>query len=149
MLGSDNFLGCNCWWMLYILRSAVVYISTIRDIYRIYFFKISVKRGNISILLSAIFVDGDDDDLSQLSWIEKASYIYSLLQVHLQSKLLMYDMKRKLRLYMTSLSNKILNEKEYDWEPESLPVVGSYYFVMHEGELWPEQVTQVKVVGGL
>ena len=135
--------------MLYILRSAVVYISTIRDIYRIYFFKISVKRGNISILLSAIFVDGDDDDLSQLSWIEKASYIYSLLQVHLQSKLLMYDMKRKLRLHMTSLSNKILNEKEYDWEPESLSVVGSYYFVMHEGELWPEQVTQVKVVGGL
>ena len=53
--------------MLYILRSAVVYISTIRDIYRIYFFKISVKRGNISILHSAIFVDGDDDDLSQLS----------------------------------------------------------------------------------
>ena len=100
--------------MLYILRSAVVYISTIRDIYRIYFFKISVKRGNISILPSAIFVDGDDDDLSQLSRIEKASYIYSLLQVHLQSKLLMYDMKRKLRLYMTSLSNKILNEKEYD-----------------------------------
>ena len=108
-----------------------------------------MKRGNISILPSAIFVDGDDDDLSQLSWIEKASHIYSLLQVHLQSKLLMYDMKRKLRLYMTSLSNKILNEKEYDWEPKSLPVVGSYYFVMHEGELWPEQVTQVKVVGVL
>ena len=44
-------------------------------------------------------------------------------------------MKCKLKLNMTSLSNKILNDKEYDWEPESLPVVGSYYFVMYEGEL--------------
>ena len=67
--------------MLYILRSAVVYISTIWDIYRIYFSKISVKRGIISILPSVIFVvddDDDDDDDDDL-----CSYIYSLLQVHL------------------------------------------------------------------
>ena len=47
---------------------------------------------------------------------------------------------------MTPLSNNILNKKEYDCLG-SLPVVGSYYLVMYQGELWPGQVTQVKSSG--
>ena len=47
---------------------------------------------------------------------------------------------------MTSLSNNILNEKQYDCL-KSLPLMGSYYLVMYQGELWPGQVTQVKSSG--
>ena len=58
----------------------------------------------------------------------------------------MSDMKCKLKFYMTSLSNIILNENEYDC-PGSITVMGRYYLVMYEGELWPGQVTQVKSGG--
>ena len=57
----------------------------------------------------------------------------------------MSDMECKLKFYMT-FSDNILNEKEYDC-PRSFPVVGSYYLVMYDGELWPAQVTQVKSNG--
>ena len=42
--------------------------------------------------------------------------------------------------------NIILNENEYDC-PGSITVMGRYYLVMYEGELWPGQVTEVKSGG--
>ena len=79
--------------------------------YRIYFSKVLIKKGNISFLPNESVIFVDDDDL-QLNFHgesrEKAAYIYGLLQVHFV-ECLMNDMKCKLKLYMTSLSNKILN----------------------------------------
>ena len=92
-----------------------------------------------------IFVDDNDVQLnSHEECREKAVYIYGTLQVHFVERL-MSDMKCKLKFYMTSLSSRILNEKDYD-RPGSISVVGSYYLVMYEGELWPGQATQVKNV---
>ena len=44
---------------------------------------------------------------------------------------------------MTSSSTNTLNEKKYDC-PGGLTVIGNYYLVMYEGELWPSQITEVR-----
>ena len=96
--------------------------------------------------ISAIFVDNDDSELNfHEECTEKAAYTYCTLQVHFVERL-MSDMKCKLKFYMTSFPNNILNEKEYDCLG-SLPVVGSYYLVMYNGEPWAGHVTQVKSGG--
>ena len=83
-----------------------------------------------SILLnvSAIIVDDDCQLNLHVECREKAVYIYGTLQVHF-IECLMSDMKCKLKFYMISLSNNILNEKECNC-PGSLTVMESYYPVI-------------------
>ena len=76
---------------------------------------------------------------------ESCLYIYGTSQVYFV-ECLMSDMKCKLKFYMTSLFNNILNKKKYDCSG-SLQVVGSFYLVMYKRELWPGQVTQLKCGG--
>ena len=89
-----------------------------------------------SILLNISIIFADDGDL-RLNFYEerreKAAYIYGTLQAHFADRLTS-DMRCKLNVCMTLLSNNILNEKEYDC-PGSRPVVESYYLVVYEGEL--------------
>ena len=67
-----------------------------------------------SILPNIRFIFVDDNDV-QLNFHEgcreKAVYIYGTLQIHFVERL-MSDMKYKLKFYMTSLSNRILNEED-------------------------------------
>ena len=97
-------------------------------------------------ILPNISVISVDDDILQLDYYEecrgKAVYVYGTLRVHFV-ECIMKDMKCQLKFHMTSSSCNTLNEKEYNC-PECLPIVGNYYLVMYEGELWPGQLTEVK-----
>ena len=66
--------------------------------------------------------------------------MYGISEVHFAERL-MSDMKYNLKFYMTSMSNNILNEKEYDCLGSFL-VVGRYYVVISQEYKVTDNISQ-------